>query len=84
VSVPVSWEIFDRAAACYEDWYTDLAGQRADQAERNLLEWLLAMFGGARSVVEIGCGTGHFTAWLRGKCARKSAIFMSCGDSAPS
>jgi SAM-dependent methyltransferase len=60
----VPWEIFERVASRYEDWYTTPRGERADQAERVLLEWLLGLFPGARSVLEVGCGTGHFTTWL--------------------
>ena len=63
----VSWEIFERAASRYESWYTTSAGQRADQAERALLETLLAAFPAAESVLEVGCGTGHFIAWLATK-----------------
>jgi SAM-dependent methyltransferase len=33
-------------------------------AERTLLDGLLAHFPTAASVLEVGCGTGHFTAWL--------------------
>ena len=58
------WDIFDRAAPRYEGWYTTPRGQRAEQAERALLVWLLQPFPQARSVLEVGCGTGHFTAWL--------------------
>jgi SAM-dependent methyltransferase len=39
-------------------------GQRVDQAERAPLTWLLRGFPTARNVLEVGCGTGHFAAWL--------------------
>jgi ubiquinone/menaquinone biosynthesis C-methylase UbiE len=60
----VAWEIFETAASRYEAWYTTPRGQRTDQAERALLEWLLGQFPNARSILEVGCGTGHFTTWL--------------------
>ena len=47
-------------AARYEDWYSG-PGQRADALEKSLLKGLLADFPGARTVLEVGCGTGHFT-----------------------
>jgi SAM-dependent methyltransferase len=59
-----SWEAFERAAPTYEAWYASPRGQRAEAAERGLLEWLLAPFPHPARVLEIGCGTGHFTAWL--------------------
>lgn len=58
------WTIFERTAAQYEVWYSTAAGRRADQAERALLQWLLQRFPTATSVLDVGCGTGHFTAWL--------------------
>jgi SAM-dependent methyltransferase len=47
----------------YEAWYTG-EGRRADALEKDLLGKLLERFPGARSVLEVGCGTGHFTRWL--------------------
>lgn len=61
----MSWPIFERAAEGYEAWYATGRGQRVDEAERALLAWLLAPFADARTVLDVGCGTGHFAAWLR-------------------
>lgn len=60
----MSWKTFERAAAGYEAWYETRQGRRADIAERRLLAHLLTRFGDARSGVEIGCGSGHFSAFL--------------------
>ena len=62
--MPVPWELFEREASRYEAWYAGSRGRRVDQAERELLKWLLGCFPDARSVLEVGCGTGHFAAWL--------------------
>jgi ubiquinone/menaquinone biosynthesis C-methylase UbiE len=60
----VPWEIFEKEASKYEPPPTTRHGQRVAQAEYALLEWLLADFPTSLVVLEIGCGTGHFTAWL--------------------
>ncbi len=60
----MGWEIFQRAAGEYECWYTTRRGRRADIAERALLEWLLRHLPEARTVLEVGSGTGHFAAGL--------------------
>ena len=60
----MSWKAFDRHATSYEQWYSTPRGRRAERAERALLGWLLSSFPDARSVLEIGCGTGHFAGWL--------------------
>jgi ubiquinone/menaquinone biosynthesis C-methylase UbiE len=58
-------EIFDeRAASHYESWYETLEGRRADAEEKDALASLLDCFPRAGSVLEVGCGTGHFTRWL--------------------
>lgn len=60
----MSWEAFERAAERYEAWYATPRGQRASRAEKQLLARLLDAFPDARSALDVGCGTGHFTGWL--------------------
>jgi len=55
--------ISENIASNYESWY-QTKGNRVDQQEKNLLMWLLGHFPAARSMLEIGSGTGHFTRWF--------------------
>jgi ubiquinone/menaquinone biosynthesis C-methylase UbiE len=52
------------AAAHYEAWYETPEGRRADELEKAVLNRLLQAFPRPSSVLEIGCGTAHFTRWL--------------------
>ena len=47
----------------YEQWYSG-HGRRADRLEKRLLAQLLEDFPGASTVLDVGCGTGHFTRWM--------------------
>jgi ubiquinone/menaquinone biosynthesis C-methylase UbiE len=49
--------------AGYEAWY-ETSGCWADRLEKALLKRLLAGFSRARTLLEVGCGTGHFTRWF--------------------
>lgn len=49
--------------AGYETWY-GTTGRRADRLEKSLLGRLLADFSRADTLLEVGCGTGHFTRWF--------------------
>jgi SAM-dependent methyltransferase len=51
-------------ASSYEAWY-ETSGRRADRLEKALLERLLARFPWARTLLEVGCGTGHFSRWFQ-------------------
>lgn len=60
----VPWQVFERAATTYDARYATPPGRRADRAERALVEWLPGHMPGAETLLDIGCGTGHTTAWL--------------------
>ena len=53
----------------YESWY-QTTGRRADRLEKALLGRLLAGFPQARTLLEVGCGTGHFSRWFAGQGVR--------------
>jgi SAM-dependent methyltransferase len=48
----------------YEAWFSSPFGQRADRVEKGILRGLLSDFAECRSLLEVGCGTGHFTNWF--------------------
>jgi ubiquinone/menaquinone biosynthesis C-methylase UbiE len=50
-------------AAHYEDWYRG-PGAVADRLEKRLLAELLVSFPDRRTLLEVGCGTGHFARWF--------------------
>jgi ubiquinone/menaquinone biosynthesis C-methylase UbiE len=52
------------AARRYEDWYHSPAGRVVAKEEQQSLTAMLATLPAARSVLEVGCGTGYFTRWL--------------------
>jgi SAM-dependent methyltransferase len=62
--MPERWRPFETAAARYEAWYETPRGRRAGRAERALLEAPIAEFPGAETLLEVGCGTGHFAGEL--------------------
>ncbi len=57
--------LFDeRVARDYEAWYEQGFGSLAVRQEEALLHQQLQRFPGASSLLEVGCGTGHFTRWF--------------------
>jgi ubiquinone/menaquinone biosynthesis C-methylase UbiE len=50
-------------AARYEDWYGG-PGATADRLEKELLARALETFPEGETVLEVGCGTGHFLRWF--------------------
>jgi hypothetical protein len=43
-------------------WFTSRFGKRADRIEHRILEQLLSGLGEVRSLLDVGCGSGHFAA----------------------
>jgi SAM-dependent methyltransferase len=62
--------------AGYEAWY-ETTGRRADRLEKALLRRLLADFPHAYTMLEIGCGTGHFTRWFSEQGFRAMGLDLS-------
>lgn len=57
--------LFDeRIAPFYEAWFDTPEGKRADCLEKQLLAGVLEELEPPGSLLEVGCGTGHFTRWL--------------------
>jgi SAM-dependent methyltransferase len=73
------WEIFDAAAHGYERWYATPKGRRIDREERRLVDWLLLRIPSTERLLEVGCGTGHFSEWLRGRGHRVCGLDRSPG-----
>ncbi|MBN2472636.1 MAG: class I SAM-dependent methyltransferase [Anaerolineae bacterium] len=62
--------------ASYERWY-DTAGRRADRLEKALLTALLAGIPTARTLLEVGCGSGHFTRWFADHAVQTAGLDVS-------
>lgn len=65
------------AAAGYEAWYLT-TGLRAGRQEKALLKWLLDRFPEADTILEVGCGTGHFTRWFSQQGLQATGLDSSC------
>lgn len=73
------WKIFEPVASGYEAWYSSRKGRRVDRAERALLDWLLTHLPQAKRVLEVGCGTGHFSRHLARQSRRIVGLDRSPG-----
>ncbi len=56
-------EAFDFGAVAdkYDGWYDDPVGQAYDRLEKKALGQLLPPASGSRRLLEVGCGTGHWS-----------------------
>jgi len=59
----VPWYCREEIVSRYESWYTG-KGERMDRLEKRLLRSLLEEFGKVENLLEVGCGTTHFTRWF--------------------
>jgi ubiquinone/menaquinone biosynthesis C-methylase UbiE len=53
----------EQTAKHYEAYY-ETKYKRADQLEKRLLTQFFSNFSDVKNVLEVGCGTGHFTRWI--------------------
>lgn len=62
----------------YEAWFETKEGRLVDQQEKTLLRRLLADLGGTGTMLEVACGTGHFSRWFEDELGwRVSGIDIS-------
>jgi ubiquinone/menaquinone biosynthesis C-methylase UbiE len=54
----------DKVAPFYEPWFDTPEGRRADRLEKAALRQVLVALEPAGSLLEVGCGTGHYSRWL--------------------
>jgi len=57
----------------YESWYAN-QGLRVDRLEKALLKWLIGHFQEPRSILDVGCGTGHFTLREAGRFGMRADV----------
>jgi len=67
--------LFDPVAQDYDMWYEDSVGKLVDQVERALVTQKFEPVG--TRVLEIGCGTGQYSAWLAGQGYELTAVDVS-------
>lgn len=58
-----AWYFDEETVKTYESYYQEKY-KRADRLEKTLLKKLLESLGHAESLLEVGCGTAHFTRWF--------------------
>ena len=58
-----AWYLQEQIVQNYEAYY-QTKYKRADVLEKKLLEKLLEQLGDTQKLLEVGCGTGHFTRWM--------------------
>jgi ubiquinone/menaquinone biosynthesis C-methylase UbiE len=57
------WYLQEQIVKEYEAYYQSKY-KRADALEKRLLRRLLEQFEDIKTLLEVGCGTGHFTRWM--------------------
>jgi ubiquinone/menaquinone biosynthesis C-methylase UbiE len=58
-----AWYLQEQIVQNYEAYY-QTKYRRADVLEKKLLRKLLEQIGDTQKLLEVGCGTGHFTRWM--------------------
>ncbi len=55
---------FDAMAERYDDWYKSAAGLICDRFEKKAFDCLLKTYHGSKKLLEVGCGTGHWSQYF--------------------
>lgn len=70
---------FDKAAGSYDRWYDSARGAMYDRLEKKAFDRLLVGDNQGKSLLEIGCGTGHWSKYFSEKGFEVTGIDISEG-----
>lgn len=68
---------FDRMAEGYDKWYETSRGALYDRLEKKAINRLLPQSSGENKLLEIGCGTGHWSAFFSNKGYHLTGVDIS-------
>lgn len=68
---------FDRMADSYDSWYDTPAGRMYDALEKRAVERILPAAANGNRLLEIGCGTGHWSAFFSAQGFTVSGVDIS-------
>ncbi len=69
--------LFDSVAPFYDAWYDDPVHQAMDQLEKSAVLRHLPPSGTHSNLLEVGCGTGHWSEWFSTQGFRVTGIDVS-------
>ena len=70
---------FDKLAENYDNWYSSAVGRMYDRLEKKALERLVGNYNNGKQLLEIGCGTGHWSRFFSEKGFEVTGIDISEG-----
>ena len=68
---------FDKIAGGYDEWYQTAQGAMYDKLEKKAFDKLLANYHNGSQLLEIGCGTGHWSRYFSDKGFEVTGIDIS-------
>ena len=71
---------FDRIAEGYDKWYETRRGALYDRLEKKAINGFLPPSSGGKKLLEIGCGTGHWSAFFSNKGYHLTGVDISDED----
>lgn len=69
--------VFDSMAASYDAWYDTLRGRTYDTLEKKVVDKLLPPVTRGNELLDVGCGTGHWSAFFAGQGFRVTGVDVS-------
>jgi len=68
---------FNKKADSYDSWYNSTIGSMYDRLEKKAFDKLLTNYDGGKQLLEIGCGTGHWSRFFSEKGFEVTGIDIS-------